>query len=151
MTPTPPKPVSRCVGKAVWLLLGVYIIGIFTGIGGGMLVIQHKARQVFRGSGEARGAIDFVFAKVESDLARDARLTPDERAVLHERMGALAREFKQSRLRLAGELRASIVREMDTVEERVDASRREALHGSIRKHIDRWGLGLGDATPGPTK
>lgn len=147
---TKPKPRGR--GKAAALLLGVYFMGIVTGVGGGLFVIKQQVRRVLHGSPEAGAPLDFIFAKVEADIAGKAALSPEERAVLHERMLVLSREFKGARMRLATEMREAVQREIGTVSGRVEPTRRERVREIIRQRVERWGLersGPAAATPAP--
>jgi hypothetical protein len=149
-----PKPKPRGRGKAAALLLGVYLMGIVTGVGGGLFVIKQQVRRVLHGSPEAGTPVDFIFAKAETDIADEAGLTPAERAVLHERMLALSREFRGARTRFAAEMREAVRREISTVSGRVEPTRRERVREVIRQRVERWGLersGPAAATPAPVE
>jgi hypothetical protein len=148
LTPAP----RRSLWKAGSVLLAIYVAGVLTGIGGGLLFVKRQVREALQGQTSARAPIDFLLAEFEADLAKKASLTPDERAALHERMQALATRFKSSRLRLAGEMREAIRTEVDTVAARVAPARRELVRELFRRRLERLGVEPRPAiTPRPTE
>ncbi len=149
---TPSKPRGR--GKAAALLAGVYLMGIVTGVGGGLFVMQRQVHRVLQNPPENNAPVDYLFAQFEADIARKAALAPEERTLLHERMQVLSREFKGARLRLATDLRAAVQREVSHVTGGVDPSRRERVREVLRQRLQRWGVeprGPAPATPEAVK
>lgn len=140
MSSDPAQPKRRATWKAALLLLAIYAIGILTGISGGLLVIRHELRQVFRSPGEAGAPIDRILQRFASEISRQANLTPEESVTVHDQMKSLSGRFKEARVHLADEVRNAVQSESQTMLRGIDPARREKVRELINRRASRWGL-----------
>lgn len=89
---------------------------------------------------DAPGPVDRLFARLEADVINLASLIPSGRAVLHRLVEALALRVKESRARLAGELREVFQSEVAAVAAEVDPVRRERVRAYLLRRIELRGL-----------
>lgn len=140
--PTPPSPRRSTRGRAVALLVAVFVLGAVSGLGGGALWLRRQIRTAIAAPAETEGAVERLMARLESNLASELSLTAEQRAAVREEFQTTEREFRQLRMQFATDGQRLARDAVTAIERRLPPDKHQALRDSARKRLEVWGIQL---------
>lgn len=146
MDPTPQKP-RRSHGKAILLLLFVFLLGNLTGIGGASALMLKRLQSNFRNPATANGPATKFLDRTEKNLADNLDLTPDERERVHREFQVTRERLAAVRARMVGELRWEARDSIRRIAREIPEEKRQQFRERAIRRLRPWGFAQENETP----
>ena len=134
------SPSNKSRLLAISLLLGVFVLGMLTGMGAGILALRARVRATLAAPLTAKGPMDRFMGQLRQRLTDELKLTPEEQAALQEELARAARDMKSSRATFIGDIQR-IARELESrVSQKIAPEKRQPIHDKLQSQLHFWGV-----------
>ncbi|HBJ82506.1 MAG: hypothetical protein Q8M07_20165 [Prosthecobacter sp.] len=133
-------PSTHSHGKAVLLLVLVFILGAACGIGGGLLVLRRVFQHAIAHPGGQNAPVDRVIAHLESSIASELDLTAAERAAIRPELEQAATDFKALRAEVWRKAALNVQDTLGRVSTHLPPEKQTRLQTEAAKRLQPWGL-----------